>query len=229
MLKRLLASALFAGLAAGTVAAFLQLWLIVPLILEAELYETGALAHAPATGTEHIHAVSEAQDGAGLVRHALTFFMNLVTYSGLGLVLVAGMALAERAGRVMTVRDGLFWGAAGFVAVQLAPSAGLPPELPGMPAADLAARQTWWAVTVLASGGGLALLAFGRRSSLVGAGLVLLLAPHLYGAPQPALHGGVVPPDLAALFASRSLAAGAAVWALLGVTAAYFWNRQAPA
>lgn len=229
MLKRLLASALFAGLAAGTVAAFLQLGLIAPLILEAELYETGALEHAPAAGTEHVHAADDAKTGSVLARHALTFFMNLVTYSGLGLLLVVGMALAERAGRVMTMRDGLFWGAAGFVAVQLAPSAGLPPELPGMPAADLAARQAWWAATVVASGGGLALLAFGKRSALAAAGVALLLAPHLYGAPQPPLHGGVVPPDLAALFASRSLAAGAAVWAVLGITAAYFWNRQAPA
>ncbi len=45
MLKSLLASALFAGLIAGLFAAGLQQAFLVPLITEAELYETGAVIH----------------------------------------------------------------------------------------------------------------------------------------------------------------------------------------
>ncbi|MEI2612914.1 MAG: CbtA family protein [Candidatus Promineifilaceae bacterium] len=45
------------------------------------------------------------------------------------------------------------------LAFQLAPAFGLPPELPGMAAADLGARQVWWCGTALATGVGI----FGHR------------------------------------------------------------------
>src|SRR3546814_4839555 len=41
----------------------------------------------------------------------------------------------------------------------LAPAYGLAPELPGMPAADLAARQVWWVGTALSTGAACLLLA----------------------------------------------------------------------
>ena len=38
---------------------------------------------------------------------------------------------------------------------------------------------------------------------------------------------GPVPPEIAALFASRALGIGLAAWALLGLLAGYFWQREA--
>jgi cobalt transporter subunit CbtA len=211
MLKTLLASALFAGLIAGLFAAGLQLALIVPLIAEAELYETGALVHfggaeVAAQGAEAAHA--PAPDGEGdLIRKLLTVLMTVLTTCGFGLVLVAGFALAERLRLTrIDLRTGLMFGLAAFTATQLLPSMGLSPELPGAAAGALGQRQIWWLFTV--------------------AGAVMIAAPHLFGAPHPHEFEGVVPPELAALFAARVLAVGALGWAALGALAGHFWSRE---
>jgi predicted cobalt transporter CbtA len=61
---------------------------------------------------------------------------------------------------------------------------------------------------------------------LIAAAVALLLAPHLIGAPHPETFAGPVPPELAALFATRALGVGLAAWALLGTLAGYFWARE---
>ena len=53
------------------------------------------------------------------------------------LLLLAAVSLVS--GLAITRRNGIVWGLCGFIAVSLAPAAGLAPELPGMPAGDLAA------------------------------------------------------------------------------------------
>ena len=68
MLKVLLASALFAGLIAGLFAAGLQQAFLVPLIAEAELYETGTIIHfggaeEAAHGAEATHEHTTAEEG----------------------------------------------------------------------------------------------------------------------------------------------------------------------
>jgi cobalt transporter subunit CbtA len=230
MLKTLLASALFAGLIAGLFAAGLQLALIVPLIAEAELYETGALVHfggaeVAAQGAEAAHA--PAPDGEGdLIRKLLTVLMTVLTTCGFGLVLVAGFALAERLRLTrIDLRTGLMFGLAAFTATQLLPSMGLSPELPGAAAGALGQRQIWWLFTVAGTLAGIALLAWGGPATKV-AGAVMIAAPHLFGAPHPHEFEGVVPPELAALFAARVLAVSALGWAALGALAGHFWSRE---
>lgn len=224
MTRHVFTSALFAGLAAGVLAAMLQFVFVIPFILEGELYETGARLHFAVDGSTQSAAGAPAL-GFDLNRHGLTVAMNLIAYSGFGLLMVAGFALAERFGHKVTTRQGLLWGLAGFVAVQLAPAAGLPPELPGTIGAEILPRQMWWTSTVAATIGGLAVLAYGRGPLLILCGVALLLVPHLIGAPHLDTYFGVAPPELAAHFVARSLAVGAASWALLGVIAAYFWSR----
>ena len=63
-----------------------------------------------------------------------TVFFGLV-YVAYALILVAGFGLARVYGKVITAREGLLWGIAGFAAFQLAPAMGLAPELPGTLAA----------------------------------------------------------------------------------------------
>ena len=235
MFKRLFAGALFAGLGAGALAALIELTFVVPLIHEAELYETGALVHFGAAGTQapdHAEAtttpdavpltdgVPEPDHGQGddsapenpLIRAIGTLGFFLVSYTGFALLLIAGFVLAERAGQVISARTGVIWGLCGFFALQLAPAFGLPPELPGGQGAALEARQVWWVACVLATGGGLALLAFGRNALALAAGALLLAAPHLLGAPTAA-YAGVAPPELSAHFVARVLGAGAVCWA----------------
>ena len=227
MTKHLVSSAIFAGLAAGLCAALLQLLFITPLLLEGELYETGARMHFGAVDAAPQSVAGAPALSGEPMRHVLTMAMDLVTYTGFALLMVAGFALAERRGTRVTARAGLIWGLAGFLAVQLAPAVGLPPELPGTTAADLVARQIWWVATAAATVAGLALIAFGGDlpKGLIGAALILL--PQLIGAPHLDTYFGIAPPELSAQFATASLGVAAASWAVLGLVAAHFWSRPA--
>ncbi len=160
-----------------------------------------------------------------LARALGTIGFRLVSYTGFALLLISGFALAQRAGHSVTAGSGAIWGLCGFFALQLAPAFGLPPELPGGAGAALEARQIWWAMCMLATAGGLALLALGRNALALGAGAVLLAAPHLIGAPTAA-YAGVVPPELSAHFTARVLGAGAVCWALLGTIAGAIWAKD---
>ena len=251
MFKRLFAGALFAGLGAGALAALIELTFVVPLIHEGELYESGVLIHFGAAGSQEadqsetavtpgavaltdIASEPEAEAGhdhddaavSPLTRALRTVGYFLVCYTGFALLLIAGFALAERAGHSVTARSGAIWGLCGFFALQLAPAFGLPPELPGGAGAALEARQVWWVACVLATAGGLALLAFGRTALALGAGAVMIAAPHLFGTPTAAF-AGVAPPELSAHFTARVLGAGAVCWALLGTIAGAIWARDA--
>ncbi len=241
MLKKLLAGGLFAGLGAGVLAAVLQLWLTVPLILEAELYETGVLTHfvgAAEDGTPSatekkvtIEAHEKAHEAgeSGIERHLLTFSADLVIWVAFAILLSVAISLALGAGLTASIdwRRGIVWGLCGFLAFHLAPAAGLPPELPGSSAAPLTARQIWWTATVLLTAAGTAFVAFGKGWWPVALGLALVLLPHLVGAPHPDAFGGVTSPELQALFVGRSLAVNAAAWLFMGALAGLYWSREA--
>lgn len=222
MLKTLLASALFAGLIAGLFAAGLQQVFLVPLIAEAELYETGALIHFG--GAEAGPAAAAAE--IDLTRTLLTVLMTVLTTCGFGLILVAGFALAERLHLTrIDLRTGLLFGLAAFTSTQLLPSMGLSPELPGMGAGELGQRQLWWLFTVAGTLAGISLIVWGNASTKI-IGVVMIAAPYLIGAPHPEVFEGVVPPELAALFTARVLAVGGLTWAALGALAGHFWSRE---
>lgn len=222
MASRLLTSALFAGFCTGLIAALLQFVFVQPVLLHAELYESGQLVHF---GAEPVSAHPDL-GGIDVMRDALSVLFSALVYTGYALVLVALMSLAEASGAKITARTGLIWGIAGFVAVHFAPAISLPPEVPGVAAADVFARQVWWFATVAATGVALALIAFARSWAAWTVAVVLLLAPHLIGAPHPDSFAGTVPPELAAMFASRALGVGLAAWVVLGCLAGHFWQRE---
>src|SRR6266511_1239773 len=107
----------------------------------------------------------------------------------------------------------------------LAPARGLPPELPGSFAADLAARQLWWAFAAGSAALGLGLLVFGRKTVLKVLGVIVALVPSIVGAPSPESVGGSVPPELASQFAATSIVVSAIFWTLLGWLSAVFYQR----
>lgn len=240
-LRQIVLVALIAGLLAGLALTGLQRIAVVPMILEAETYETAAGGHAhghddaAATGADthqhdstqaHEHepaatAPAEAADEGDANRFWLTLAANLVSAAGFGLLLAAGMSLLAAAGRRIDWRKGLLWGLAGFGAFQLAPALGLPPELPGSAAAELGARQGWWLLTVLLTGIGLAWAAFAPRYWLRPLAVVPIIIPHLIGAPQPEHHGGLAPESLATGFIYASLITNFVFWVGLGALAGY--------
>lgn len=231
MFRRLLTVALLAGLAAGFLVTALQMTQVWPLILAAETFEDvaptqghhhGAAADAAAHAA-HVEAWAP-QDGAE--RMAFTLLFNLLAGVGFALLINAGLALARAAGRPVDPLTGLLWGLAGFAAFALAPALGLPPELPGMPAADLLARQVWWGATVIATLAGIALLALPRRLVPALFGLALIAVPHVVGAPHPDLaEASRVPPALAAQFVAASLVSAAVFWAALGALSGWLQRR----
>ena len=222
MFTRILTSALLAGAAAGLLAALLHLVFVQPVLLHAELYESGALVHFGGT------AASAHPDLGGLdpLRDGLTVLFTMLTYTGYALVLVAAMALAQGRGAAISGRTGIIWGLAGFVVAHLAPGVSLAPEVPGVASADLGARQVWWFVTVATAALAVWLIAFGRGWSAWGAAVALLLVPHLWGAPEPATFSGPVPTELGALFAARAFGVGLAAWVLTGSFAGHFWQAE---
>ncbi len=224
MIARMMLAAIAAGLFAGLVMAVAQQVKTVPLIVQAETYESGQ-AHNHESAEAHTHDAPAAATGTtsfGLSRFGGTLISSLVTGAGFGLLL-AGVALV--ASVPLTVRSGLLLGAAGWVAVQLLPSVGLPPELPGFPATDLQARQIWWVATVLLSGAGLYLVFLRKEAAAIAAGLLLLTAPHLYGAPRPADMSSAVPAYLAAEYVTAALATTLFSWLVLGAALGWLAGR----
>ncbi len=127
-------------------------------------------------------------------------------------------------GRDPTPERALAFAVAGFVSVGLAPALGLPPELPGSEAAPLATRQAWWLMTALATAMGLYLIAIRRAAVTILGGLVLIVAPHIAGAPEVATAKSDLPAGLAAQFAARSRAVGFVFWAVIGLSFGWAWQ-----
>lgn len=240
MILRLLSAALAAGFLAAVVATGLELALTSPLIVAAERYETPApgqaaqavphalpivLAHAG-----HDHGTSEAQPewqpAPGIQRMAFTGLATLV--GGVGWALILGAVLLA-CGREPTLQTGVAFALAGFASVALAPALGLPPELPGQEAAPLLTRQVWWVMTAAATGMGLYLIGIRRSLIAILGGLVLIVAPHVVGAPPPPDTTSAVPAALAAQFAARSLAIGAVFWTMIGLGLGWAWQNLGPA
>ena len=226
MFKNLLTSAVFAGVGAGLCAALIQFAFVIPLLLEGELYETGARVHFNTDGSTQSVADAVAL-GGDWARHGMTVAFNMVTYTGFAFLMLAAMLMAQTRGVALTAKSGLVWGLCGFVAVQLAPAFGMSPELPGTIRTEVGGRQIWWAFTILSTAGGMALIAFGRSSALPVLGIALIALPQIVGAPSLDTYFGVAPPELSGEFAARSLGAAAAGWTLLGGLTAFFYTRFA--
>ena len=232
MIRRVFSAALVAGFLAACVTSGLQALWTTPLILESEVLEQRTAARDPA-GTasaprtsEHAGLHDTVEDGwkpaEGLERAGLTALATLVSGVGYALVL---LAILLGTGATPTLETSLRWSLGAFLAVNLAPAIGLPPELPGMGGGDPAARQAWWILTVASTAVGLYLVAKVRSLPAIVAGALAVAAPHVVGAPHGVL-GGDVPAGLAAQFATRSLAVAFLFWTTLALALSWAWSRQ---
>lgn len=194
---------------------------------EAELPPaTPAHSHDGDAAHEHSHAGWQPENGAE--RTFYTALANISMAVGFGLLLAGAISLrGQNGGQSNGIGSGLLWGAAGYLVFFVAPSIGLPPEVPGSASAPLPARQMWWLTTVAASAGGLALLVFGRGAPLKLLGAAALFLPHLVGAPQPEVHSSSAPAELARAFVYATALANAAFWLALGGLAGFFHKKSA--
>jgi cobalt transporter subunit CbtA len=217
MTPRLILAVIIAGLCAGIIMSGIQHIKLVPLIATAESFEK---PQTPCVQT--MPGMDMCGEGwipaEGFERIAATTAATMLTGAGFALLLV-GISLIS--GLPITKLNGLIWGICGFLAICLAPAAGLPPELPSMPVADLNMRQIWWVGTAVSTGCALYLIA-GRSESWAKPLAVFAIAlPQLLSLPQPVPYQTELPPLLAAQFVSASIAANAIFWALIGLFTAH--------
>lgn len=241
MLTRILTTALAAGILAGVLISAVQAFTTLPLIKQAETFENAAaaptyrivpttfvLAHdssgEPKGGHAHPTVETEAwSPEEGLERFLYTATANVLTGVGYALILVACFVFA---GRRVDGQAGLLWGIAGYAVFTLAPTLGLPPELPATAAGDLVARQAWWFLAVGCTATGLWLMFFRPATWAKALGVAVLFVPHLIGAPHPGELTKAVPPELAAHFSAASIVVSAMFWALLGWLAGTVFERM---
>ena len=188
----------------------------------AHQHSNGGEAQAP-SGTSDTGAASEPWAPAdGMERLAYTGLANIMAGVAFALILSAVVLVLNQ---TMTVKSGLAWGIAGFMVFVLAPNFGLPPELPGMQSAEsdaapdmvdcdccLHCNRAWY---------------FCLQAGLgwIIAGLILVVLPHLYGAPQPLSHEFAVPAHLAAEFVMATLVTSLVYWLFLGGLLGLFFGR----
>ena len=223
------------GFVAGAVITVVQFFSTVPLILSAEVYErdepqaaakpdTAAHQHAAHDHAEHDHESAAWEPTEGLQRNSLTAAANILTAIGFALLLAGIYALR---GHPVAWHEGLLWGLAGFAVFTVAPGLGLPPELPGVPAAPLEARQIWWVATAAATAAGLGLLVFRRSAWALTLGGCLIVLPHVIGAPQPAEIHTDVPAALSQQFVVAVTLTSLVFWLLLGSLTSIAYRRFA--
>ncbi len=228
--RAIIFSSALAGLIVGILVTLAQQLGTVPLILQAEGYEQAAAeqpapaGQPPAASGEHDHGAGAWQPANGFERNAYTALFNVLDWIGFGLMLTGLLVLLRRP---VTWREGFLFGLAGFAAFVLAPSLGLPPELPGVPVAPLTPRQLWWLATALVTLVGLWLIAF-RPSPLAAALAILLIAaPHVIGAPVPAPAPTNLPEALSHRFVVAVMLTTLLSWTLLGGLSGYLYQRFA--
>ncbi len=196
--------ALISGLIAGLILSLLQHYTVIPLIMEAETFE-----------------LASQQPDNGFERTSLTVLSNVLAGVGFALLLSAGNYLHGQ----YSIVKGLLWGIAGYLIFFVAPALGLPPELPGTASAALEQRQTWWLFTILATGTGLATISFSRKILFQLLALLLIISPHLYGAPQPQIAESLAGEDLEHQFIIATTLANALFWLILGAVNGYGLKR----
>jgi cobalt transporter subunit CbtA len=236
-------ASVISGFIVGIVVTVLQQFGTVPLILKAEVFEKAAESHqisephqasdahqaSPAVAAGHDHAGHEHAAEAwepkdGLERNAYTAAANVLTAVGFALLLAGFFSVQSgTTGESVSWHQGLMWGLAGFAVFTIAPGLGLPPELPGVPAAPLLSRQIWWVFTASATAAGLGLIFFRRSVPASVAGLLLIMLPQVVGAPELEHVDTNVPSSLSHQFVVAVTLTSLVFWFMLGgLTSAIF-------
>jgi len=123
MFAKIGVSALIAGFGAGLFAAVLQFAFVQPILLHAELFETGVLTHFGAAPSA---AFVPHEGGIDIIRDGLSVLFSALIYTGYAFLLLALMAFAEERGAF-----GRIWAMWGTAVILLAA-----PHIIGAPMPD---------------------------------------------------------------------------------------------
>ena len=256
MFSKAITAVLLSGFLGGILASGVQMLKVVPLIIQAENYEFEKLSQqkihdkfgeiikndlgvSTNTNTKNIRTEIDVSiksseifhdhqeeiwiPGDGLERNFYTVIFNIASGIGYSLMLVAVYLLR---GEPVNIKSGIFWGVVGFIVFSLAPSLGLPPELPGMTAAALEERQFWWIFTVIFTAVGIGIITESKSISPKILAIVFLVLPQIIGAPHPHLLKNPIPTELSAQFVISSLLTSALFWILVGAFSGYFFQKR---
>ncbi len=218
MTYRIILSALLAGSAAALLLSTFQVFWVTPLILQAETFEIPSIEDAQVV----VETVWQPEDG--WQRTLSTIGSNVVMAFGFSLILTGFYNLFQTS----KLYQGLAWGIAGYLSFFVSPALGLPPELPGKVAANLVERQYWFLGTVFSTAIGLMLILFPSKWPLKLLGFILLLMPHIIGAPQSEMHKSLVPHTLQTQFIWVASLSNALFWLLLGVLSLLIFRFFSP-
>jgi len=219
MLSRTLYAALAAGAAAGVLLFVLQSWTTLPLIHQAERYET---AQAPV----HPHSHANEPSDNPLVRAACSTVGDVLVGVGFGMLLAAMYALSGKSGPV----PGVLWGLAGFATFHLGPALVVPPSIPGLELAALSIRQAAWLIAAFCTSLGLTIFAFGPKAVKIGGLLLLFLPCVLFRFLIPVSGSDIPSPALSALehlFIVYVLGDFLLFWLVLGAISGWMFQSSA--
>ena len=224
--------ALLVSTVSGFLAALLltvahSIW-ITPLILKAEVFEDAAESasvHSDrlSTSGHHHHEAESWKPADGIQRTLFTFAATVLMAIGYASVLVSVYLFR---GAPSLARWGALYGLLGFCVFFFAPSLGLPPKLPGVPVAELMARQQWWVMTAALTAAGLAVLLSQERIQLRLLGVALIGTPHFIAAPHLANTESLVPMTLQNDFRMATTFVNALFWVALGLASATLYRLQ---
>jgi cobalt transporter subunit CbtA len=175
--------------------SILQQFQVAPIILAAEVFEVEkslpATLHSSTNsdGPAHKHSSQEWTPADGLERNAWTWVANVLHAFSMALFLFAIMGLWAvcKGNAVGNFRLAATVASAGWLSLHLWPSLGMPAVVPGMEAAALGARQSWWLLSAVCAALACIALAFGERPWRVVVAALFLALPFFLGAPQ---HSG---------------------------------------
>jgi len=243
LFRRIIFSALFIGFLSGLLFSAVQYIGVSPIILAAEQYEVAEVEVAPApvqshhhgeeVSAEHHHNTEAWSPSDGLERSLYTLLSNVLAGIGFAAIVLSIMYQLQLKGLVnFSPLKGLVCGLAGFIAFFAMPGIGLPPEIPGIEAAPLDNRQTWWVLTVIASGVGIGILVFAKKAYKI-LGALLMALPFFVGAPHSTgpefghtdERVVAILVDLHQQFIVASGVANLVFWLALGLLCAWGLNR----
>jgi cobalt transporter subunit CbtA len=217
--RKLATVALLSGTIAGLLLCVVQHFTIFPLIEKAEVYESAA--EKQMSGMRHDDEGWHPADG--VERTSFTALATVLTAIGFAALLFGTAAIAPVS---LNWQTGALWGLAAYICIDLAPAWGLPPQPPGVPVADLYARQLWWVATVIATALAIWLLMDRRKPLPIRLmGLLVFVIPHAIGAPV-AMGESPVPPELVHQFAVLSILTTGMFWVALGLIGGMFYRRS---
>lgn len=248
LFRRIIFSAVCLGLLTGLLMSLFQYLGVTPIIIAAEQYEVqvapgdhGGHSHgeqvmAPANGlaSQQAQPPAEWEPADGIERNVYTAVSNVLAAIGFSALLLSLMAQCQLQGFAsLSLAKGVLWGLAGFAVMFLAPSLGMPPEIPGLEAAAIEHRQGWWLLAVLCAALALALFCYAPWLIKV-FGVGLLALPYLIGAPHPdgPAFSHPDPQTIEVLnalhhqFIFASALSSLLFWLVLGAACGWVLNRQ---